>query len=276
MITRMNFLIFKNGIKFQLDHTQQSKKGNAKRDEIKKFSKKSQNRLAWNYSQGPWVSMLTLTYHLTFPDGVESKKHLNVFLNHLRIDGVKFLWVLEFQGRGFPHYHVWLSQRMEKKQWSHYMEKWLSITIEHNGSDKARRFHLHDNVYTDWDVRFDLNYAVKYANKQSQKWLPIGVDKYGRFWGVSRDVIFPERDLSIDFDMSNGDDICLAKHLTALRRNIKRCIFHWSYRKKPNKYDRKTNQGFTYILKDSRKQAIDRLYDYAIACYESQMNLQKL
>ena len=148
MIKRVEFEIYKNGIKCKIDDGRQKKEGVfAKRDDITIFSKKSKNRLAWVYSQGPWVSMLTLTYHVDFPAAEVSKKHMNTFLSALHYFKIKYLWVLEFQGRGYPHYHVWMSKTMKKDEWQYFMKIWLKSTIEFNGSDKAIKFHLHDKGY---------------------------------------------------------------------------------------------------------------------------------
>jgi hypothetical protein len=56
-----------------------------------------------------WLSFSTLTYPNSFPsDGRVCKKHLNLLLTHLRADdpGIKYVWFMEFQARGAPHFHL--------------------------------------------------------------------------------------------------------------------------------------------------------------------------
>ena len=49
------------------------------------FKNASKRLLNWTYTQGPWVSMITLTYHDWFPlDFRESKRQLNRFLQYMR------------------------------------------------------------------------------------------------------------------------------------------------------------------------------------------------
>jgi hypothetical protein len=241
----------------------------SKRGNVTIFSKRSKSRLAWVYSQGEWKSMLTLTYHVDFPKYKDSKKQLNAFLQHLRRDGIKYLWVVEFQERGYPHYHVWMDKSLERNEWHKYMDTWLNVTKEYNSSEKAVKVHKHDASYTEWDVRYDLNYAVKYANKQQQKGLPVGIETFGRWWGTSKDIIHPEIVLTANFTHETEENECLSKELTKFRRNVKRTIFHWCKRKKRNAFDKKTNVGFTYILNDNRKKCVERLYYDAIKTYES-------
>lgn len=244
----------------------------SKREQVTMFSKKSQKRLSWVYSQGDWKSMITLTYHKDFPSNYkESKKHLNAFLQMLRIDKLKYLWVVEFQGRGFPHYHIWLNVELNQIDKERYIKTWLNETIEYN-QDEASNFHLNgERVYIKWEVDLSLNYAAKYAQKQNQKWLPIGVKTFGRWWGSSRRIIIPLLDITIMLDNPENNEYKdeLNKKMKDFRRNVKKCIFHWSKRKKRTLFDKKINQGFTYILNKNRMKCINRLYDFAIEQYNN-------
>lgn len=273
MIEKTSIEIYKNGVKVFVGLNQCKQKHESleipTRGVIEAFSGKSMQRLAWIYSQGLWASMITLTYHIDFPSGVESKKHLDIVLKRITYDGYKYLWVVEFQGRGYPHYHIWIDSELETEQWHKYIRSWLNCTEQYNSSESAKKFHLHEKTYTKWNVRLDLNYAAKYAQKQKQKWLPIGIETFGRWWGSSRNVIIPERTVEVEFNKENPLDVIYEKCLTQFRRNVKRAIFHWSRRKKLNRFDRKTNTGFTYILNDHRKECIDKLYDYAEKNFES-------
>ncbi len=60
---------------------------------------------------GPLKFMLTITYPETFPDDVNIiKKDLKSILNKIRKQGAEYLWVIEFQRRGAPHFHILLDR----------------------------------------------------------------------------------------------------------------------------------------------------------------------
>lgn len=265
--TRLEF--FKHGLKCKIG-ANKGKTGGAERGEISLYSSKSSRRCAFAYANGGYKSMLTCTYHVGFPDYKTSKKHLHAVLVRLTQHKIGYLWVVEFQGRGYPHYHIWLDKELDGDQWRDYMQTWLNVTKEFNGDDKAVKCHMHPRCYTPWDVKFDLNYAAKYANKHRQKWLPIGVKSIGRWWGTSRDTIKPEIVFYAKTDCDTPQNACLAKNITRFRRNMKRCNFAWSKRKKKTLFDSKTNSGFTYIFNDERMKCAKRLFEDAARCYEEE------
>jgi len=168
------------------------------RPPVAEFTASSRRRLAWRYSQGPWVGMLTLTYHCAgteIPSRSDSKRHLDTFLKWLRRRGLRYLWILEFQRRGVPHYHVWVSKDVTDKichdrltrgfDWRSCMRHWLRV-IGSLDDQSAFRVAMHPASYQPWDVRVGNNYATKYADKICQKGLPESVDGYGRWWGTDR------------------------------------------------------------------------------------------
>lgn len=239
------------------------------RSEVTIFSKKSQKRLNWVYANGPWKSMITLTYHKKFPDYQISKGHLDTVLKVIKRMGLNYLWVVEFQGRGFPHYHIWMSEILRPGTTRNYLRisnAWLRATRDYNDTPESVEFHHHPKIYTDWDVNLNLAYAAKYAQKQRQKWLPIGIENYGRWWGTDRFVVSPEREA--DFLFNPVTDI----HITSFKRNIRRCIYHWSRRKKKKRYDKMTNCSFKYVLSNERKRCFLRLYEEMISCIDNDIS----
>jgi hypothetical protein len=91
----------------------------AKRSKIIKFSWRSARRLRHlvRNSEDIWKAFITLTYPEKYPcKGREMKAHLNAFLQFLRRKGVKSVWVLEFQSRGAPRYHVIVSDFIPKEE----------------------------------------------------------------------------------------------------------------------------------------------------------------
>jgi hypothetical protein len=95
-----------------------------RRSEIIRFSKRSAKRLRFlvRNSEDRWKVFITLTYPKEFPcNGKETKAHLNAFLQYLRRRQIEYTWILEFQERGAPHYHIIASDSIPKTELS---ERW--------------------------------------------------------------------------------------------------------------------------------------------------------
>lgn len=239
-----------------------SRAPSATRGEVRQFSDVSRRRLSWIYAQGPWVSMITLTYHNDFPDPVEGKRQLGRWLEGLTRRGIRYLWVLEWQRRGVPHYHVWLDHsfadcplsedKIRQHSWRPLMESWLRISGQ-DSDDAARSFSLHQRSYVDWEIRVGNNYAAKYAEKQQQKGLPPGVETYGRWWGCSRGVNLPESVRIIDVDPESPD--CQLTESVIYRRQVRRALSAWKNRPRRGN----TLSGLSYSACPARQCALAAL-----------------
>lgn len=160
------------------------------RSEIKTFSKASRQRLAFVASNTDirFTSMLTLTYPREFPnDGKDVKRNLNTFLTYLkrRVDGLDYLWFLEFQRRGAPHIHLLLrGMRVSKVNQAWVSNTWYRICATGDVRHLAAGTRLERVRKPDGARR----YALKYAYKMKQKVVPENYRNVGRFWGHSRSV----------------------------------------------------------------------------------------
>lgn len=163
------------------------------RGEIMELSDGSLKRLAFvaNNADVEFRSMITLTYPNEFPvDGKQVKAHLGHFLVSLkRKNGrVIYLWFLEFQKRGAPHFHILLNIGLPEDDRDRALAyTWLSevwYRIVGSGDD------LHRLAGTRWENLRDKeggrHYVVKYCAKTYQKQVPEGYRQVGRFWGCSR------------------------------------------------------------------------------------------
>lgn len=188
--------IHKGGM--QVIRTAKGKVGTVKRpkaNKVYRLSKKSLCRLAFlaSTSNIKFKSLLTLTYERIPTNGREVKEQLNSFLTFLRRRfkhfKIEYLWFLEFQKRGAPHFHVLLNIKSTIVSRETILRKWVDIT---GGSEKALKVALHK---TSWDdIRLEdgaKRYALKYALKQEQKIVPKEYRDVGRFWGNSRGVKSP-------------------------------------------------------------------------------------
>lgn len=160
--------------------------GRKESDTVKEFTSKSRRRLAFvaNNTDVVFRYMTTLTYPAEWSnDGKEVKAHLNTFLTWLRKKnkGCQYLWFLEFQQRGAPHFHVLTDARLNYKE---VAVEWFLIV----GSDSDD--HLKAGTRTEQlrSHRGGANYATKYAQKMKQKVVPKEYESVGRFWGHSRGV----------------------------------------------------------------------------------------
>lgn len=173
---------------------------------IGSFSDKSKSRLRF-LTQAAFpdlVSQFGLTYHDQWPtDGRTSKAHLNAWLVALRriVPGVRYLWLLEFQKRNAPHYHVFLTIPPDAKKWNLLAEAWTRIT---GGSDDQLWWHgrKRGKNWIAWDMGTG-SYLCKYLDKEAQKAIPEGYHSFGRFWGNSRGL-----KPKIDIPLSDVDRAC--------------------------------------------------------------------
>ena len=149
-------------------------------------------------------SMVTLTYGGYYPSiGKLVKIDLQIMLRHLRRYGENYLWFLEFQRRGAPHFHILLEVDCITPIMRYdLMDKWVrtqtkreyflgQVETENQMGEitKLVRFNMHHRV---WELinRKDgaARYVAKYGAKASQKTVPKHYLDVGRFWGCSRDV----------------------------------------------------------------------------------------
>ncbi len=162
-----------------------------KRTSVELFSQASQRRLLFvARNSGHMVkSQLCLTYHFALPEsGEEVKKQLHRFLTRLRkkYEGISYLWVLEFQERGFPHFHVFTNRNptdTDFRDWAAI--EWNRICGE---SEKHLRFQGHPSNFIPWNMASGKYLVKEYLAKAAQKTVPEEYHSVGRFWGHSRNM----------------------------------------------------------------------------------------
>lgn len=185
------------------------------RGNVESLSKRSLSRLALLVSSSSIVfrSLLTLTYGQNFPvTGKECKFHLNKMLTYMKrcFGDFDYFWVMEFQSRGSPHFHIGLSIPVSDVcQRETLAEIWSGIVEEGNwpytvvkppyGKGNAafglntrdavlmqhRRKKTWENIRKQDGAK---RYVIKYATKLKQKTVPKWFKQTGRFWGTSRSV----------------------------------------------------------------------------------------
>ena len=164
----------------------------APREAIFEFSASSRkNLLKTCRNSGHHIrSQFCLTFHDTWPaDGQELKRQMNVFLTLLRREysDVHYLWVLEFQARTAPHFHLFTDLDVTPENQRFLAETWVTVSGQLD-DEVCLAWHLHDNNFFAWSM-VNGSYVSKYAEKAEQKDVPENFHNVGRFWGSSRNMV---------------------------------------------------------------------------------------
>jgi hypothetical protein len=167
--------------------------GGGRRGMIKGFSQAARRRLleliACVRLDAVLPLFMTLTYPSKFPTVERAKRDLKVFLQRMerRFPGIGYIWKLEPQLRGAPHYHllIWGVDLMDLLGWT--VQNWYDIA----GDGDRNHYLFHAGVLKDskpcvskvrsW--RGVWSYAAKYLGK-TFKVAEWGSQWTGRFWGV--------------------------------------------------------------------------------------------
>lgn len=192
-----------------------------KKGDIRTFSQRSRTRLLKRYNRvNPDRAVkpyhIVLTYPKRFPtDSTDYKTDLDVFFKRLKtaFGELEFLWKLEFQKRGAPHYHIVLY--LSKNYDIFYLRNWIGK----NWYEVSQRFwetklENHLRAGTSCDLVTDLKKASFYLSKYISKQEAFEAENQGRFWGCSRnwgDLILDEQHLT-------------AEQLIQFRRLVKRFL----------------------------------------------------
>jgi hypothetical protein len=215
-----------------------------KRQAVSTFSIPSRKRLLEVCRNCGWMihSQLLLTYHFGMPEnGKEVKKQLNSFLTLMReqYPGIAYIWILEFQERGVPHFHVFTDRIHEDKsflQWS--ATTWNRILKE---SEMHLQFQNHTNNLRRWEIGTG-NYLVKnYLAKEEQKIVPDEYLSVGRFWGNSRNMIPLWKTIAAGIDISSYAFQKTIRIVTKYKeRYLKKLGIKINYRQKNRSYTLKS------------------------------------
>lgn len=160
-----------------------------RRSEITCFSRAARDRLAFVAANTSviFTTMITLTYPRDYPDdGRICKGHLTEFLQWIRRkwDDPDYLWFLEFQKRGAPHYHILVARDRRPGDIEAVAETWYKIV----GSGNPDHLAAGTQTAIVRKANGAKRYAVKYCYKMRQKKVPDGFTWPGRFYGYSRNV----------------------------------------------------------------------------------------
>jgi hypothetical protein len=149
------------------------------RGAITRLSEEARRRMLFTFRNVVGLRiMLTLTYPESYPtDGRLVKAHWSAMRHWLTRRGLRGLWFLEFQRRGAPHLHVFLTDKADKRE---VREAWARIV----DSGDPKHLKAGTRIEALRKVYGAAAYAAKYASKMRQKAVPEGFEDVGRFWGA--------------------------------------------------------------------------------------------
>lgn len=156
-----------------------------KRSIIKKFSFGATRRCKFVFDN--IADKMNVVVHLTYPnefpmDGSIVKKHLHSFLDWMSKRDYKNAWVLEFQIRGAPHFHIMIDKEIP---WQDVADRWYKIV----DSKDPKHLRAGTSVEAIRSKGGMAVYMVGYLNKNKQKIVPDEYKKVGRFWGYSKELL---------------------------------------------------------------------------------------
>lgn len=200
-----------------------SRCGSSKRGKITCLSLKARHRLLVQARNVDGiVTEVTLTWPSRFPtDGLVVKRNLWAMLHWLSRRGIGGMWFLEFQKRGAPHFHLFVSGKVGKAELS---RSWYRIVK----SGDVKHLKAGTEVSAIRKPYALAVYAAKYAAKWSQKVVPEGYRDVGRFWGLFGGVKVEEEVIA------SGKLVDVAKVIRLVRRAYvasRRSYREWQVRK---------------------------------------------
>lgn len=157
-----------------------------------------------------------------------------------RYNNPSYLWFLEFQKRGAPHFHILYTFKVCQETIDYVSKAWHDIVnCDPNPKHLAAGTRC-ENVRKANGAR---RYAVKYACKMKQKSVPLDYQNCGRFYGYSKDVL--PRPMIDDIPIYSEDDFLLY-------------LRHWKYADKLLQKPLKVLYGAALPLAETL--VIDKMY----------------
>ncbi|WP_230983389.1 rolling circle replication-associated protein [Mycolicibacterium senegalense] len=187
---------------------------------IAEWSRKSRSAMCRTFAEldytplvesGRVPAMVTLTYpgdwEVVAPDGASVKRHMVLWRKRFQreySEPARYIWKLEFQRRGAPHIHLWMTPPISPGRSGRGFAQWLSETwahvVDHPDAEQKARHRL---AGTAIDVRNglrardpkrlaiyftkhsspNLNGDKEYQHVVPELWRQPGRGP-GRFWGV--------------------------------------------------------------------------------------------
>lgn len=159
-----------------------------------------------------------VTYPSEFPlDGKIFKKHLILLKKWFHRHGVDVLfWYVEFQRRGAPHIHFYLSSGVDKISFSKF---WYKVV----GSGDLLHLVSGTHISVIRNREKMSSYCIGHVGKTAQKTVPKNFINVGRFWGCTNKAVVKDE---VSF-MYHSDE-ALEADMSAVVNEYDRMLNEWS------------------------------------------------
>jgi hypothetical protein len=190
-LTATHLKVYADGLEAKaLDQTP---RGGGLRGPVTEFSNSSRRRLFKTLARVRSVGktdFLTLTYPKAFPDDPETpKRHLDMFIKALQraSPSVGYLWRLEYQKRGAPHFHLLLFNF--QPSWKLAVKRrWVRITWFRIAGGGDRKHLRRGADLREAQTRKRLySYVSKYVAKPAEE-NKCSPETTGRWWGYGGEI----------------------------------------------------------------------------------------
>jgi len=217
-----------------LKSVERSGSGSHKRGFIVSYSPRSALRLSHVLQRYGFAMdwFLTLTYPAEFVKDRNMRRYkrdLDAFLKRLRRydKNVLYIWVLEFQLREAPHFHLLL--KFSSTFSPEHFRKWVSRAwFEVVSSGDVKHYRAGTNFERIRSKRLVKSYVKKYLSKGGyQKQVPLWVLNLGRWWGYTRQL--SRVVLSVSYDFRAVSLEVLIKVRRVFRKMLKRKVYYKVY-----------------------------------------------
>ena len=181
-------------------------------------------RLRWSLYEGAWFVTLTW-HHALCDDPRRAQEVLNQFLTEFRRDlpGFDYVWRMEPQKRGVPHFHLMLlPRRFEQTVPKETVRQWCRDAW-HRIADPTSDHHKRHGVLVDYEPNYRR--ASAYLSKYTAKETDESFWGYpGRRWGASRGLDVSDLEA---WDLAQNDFEVLLKVAKRMLRQRGRCRQEW-------------------------------------------------
>lgn len=211
--------------------------GGGTRTSVKPYSKSSIRKFVFFFRNiEPLRCWLTLTYPVEFPhQAAVIRDHRKKICRWLTAHGISYVWVIEFQKRGAPHFHLVLNSQPDRDALVSY---WGSLASPSKSSKADKCVYL--APARSWDLT--VRYFTKF--KPRQRSVPALIEgELGRWWGHTKDITADPI-----LVLRSSDDDSQALDVARLARKL-------NERKNPKA--RRDNGRYSYTTRDTAAAALD-------------------
>jgi hypothetical protein len=166
-----------------------------KRGVTKGFSSRSRKRMMIMLSRTDANKLplfITLTYPAEFPSCLEAKRHLKIFIQRLKrrySDSIGYVWKLEKQKRGAPHFHMFTWGIERDDILCHISRDWYEIVSSGDLKHLSAGTQVAGILSRNGIMKYCSKYLAVEISKTDKNY---DLEEMGRCWGYGGKVPFSD------------------------------------------------------------------------------------